>query len=307
MAKRFRFRLSLPSFQFCRSKQPSCLPQSPQRATYQFSPINPKAFDIAYPNIPDPPPSTPNYTLFQSQATPKIMPVSCRCRSRSCKHYNPGRKINSSSVSDDSDEHTWPVTLPKAENNKKKAKASVCISTSSADSGWLSSEGGDYNEETESLLSSSISFDSSNDFGYSLESISERPINRGRRKKKKNLRVRRLRRYVSQKMTPMPESASPMRTSVFRRLIPCTMDGKMKESFAVERRSEDPYEDFKKSMLEMIIEKQMFESKDLEQLLQCFLSLNSRHHHAAIVQAFSEIWELLFSKSSSPLEYCGFS
>ncbi|CAI0420098.1 unnamed protein product [Linum tenue] len=44
-------------------------------------------------------------------------------------------------------------------------------------------------------------------------------------------------------------------------------------------------------MAEMIREKEMFEEKDLEQLLRCFLSLNSKDHHPVIVQAFSEIWE----------------
>lgn len=68
----------------------------------------------------------------------------------------------------------------------------------------------------------------------------------------------------------------------------------MKDSLTVVIWSEQPYDDFKKSMLEMILEKQMFEAKDLEHLLQCFLSLNSRHHHADIVAAFTEIWELLF-------------
>ncbi|KAK1407499.1 hypothetical protein QVD17_39115 [Tagetes erecta] len=68
----------------------------------------------------------------------------------------------------------------------------------------------------------------------------------------------------------------------------------MEETLTVVRWSEHPQDDFKKSMLEMILEKQMFEAKDLEELLQCFLTLNSRDHHANIVAAFTEIWELLF-------------
>lgn len=82
---------------------------------------------------------------------------------------------------------------------------------------------------------------------------------------------------------------------MFKKLIPCTVDGKVKESFAIVKKSEDPYEDFKSSMMDMIFEKQMFEEKELEQLLQCFLSLNSRHYHGIIVEAFSEIWETMFS------------
>ncbi|XP_041003142.1 transcription repressor OFP8-like [Juglans microcarpa x Juglans regia] len=72
------------------------------------------------------------------------------------------------------------------------------------------------------------------------------------------------------------------------------MQGKVKDSFAVVKRSSDPYNDFRTSMVEMIVEKQMFAAKDLEQLLQCFLSLNSYHHHKIIVEAFTEICEALF-------------
>ncbi|KAI3686688.1 hypothetical protein L1987_80371 [Smallanthus sonchifolius] len=68
----------------------------------------------------------------------------------------------------------------------------------------------------------------------------------------------------------------------------------MNETLTVVQWSDHPHEDFKRSMLEMILEKQMFEAKDLEHLLQCFLTLNSRNHHTDIVAAFTEIWELLF-------------
>ncbi|CAL1414420.1 unnamed protein product [Linum trigynum] len=73
------------------------------------------------------------------------------------------------------------------------------------------------------------------------------------------------------------------------------MNGKVKGSFAVVKSSSDPYNDFRSSMVEMIIEKQIFGAKDLEQLLQCFLSLNAGHHHRIIVEVFTEIWEALFS------------
>ncbi|TKY60893.1 Transcription repressor OFP8 [Spatholobus suberectus] len=73
------------------------------------------------------------------------------------------------------------------------------------------------------------------------------------------------------------------------------LHGKVKDTFAVVKRSSDPYSDFRTSMLEMIVEKQIFSPGDLENLLQCFLSLNSYHHHKIIVQVFAEIWEALFS------------
>uniref|UniRef100_A0A2P2N3W3 Transcription repressor n=1 Tax=Rhizophora mucronata TaxID=61149 RepID=A0A2P2N3W3_RHIMU len=48
-------------------------------------------------------------------------------------------------------------------------------------------------------------------------------------------------------------------------------------------------------MVEMIVEKRIYAAKDLEQLLQCFLSLNSYHHHGIIVEVFAEILDTLFS------------
>ncbi|KAF5943249.1 transcription repressor OFP7-like [Camellia sinensis] len=315
MAKRLKLRFSFPSFQFCRLnlKQLSSFPKSPSPATYhQFSPFNPKAFNIGYPNIPEPPPSTPNHPfLFKRHvlSSPNTVPVDCGCNSKSPREKQPKtrRKLYTSSVSNLSASNTLPVRLPikkKKERNKKmknkKAKASVCISASSANSGWFSTDGSEYNEETESLVSSSRSSYSSSDFGCPLQSINERPINEYRRKnknkKKKNLKVRRLKRYNSEswrggektKKTMSPESGSPAMASVFRRL---------KESFTVVKRSENPHEDFKGSMLEMILEKHMFDAKDLEQLLMCFLSLNSPHHHATIVEAFVEVWEVLFCKT----------
>lgn len=95
---------------------------------------------------------------------------------------------------------------------------------------------------------------------------------------------------------------SPRRKSEKREsLMPAEIDGKVGESVAVVKSSEDPYNDFRDSMLEMILEKQIFQPNDLEKLLQCFLSLNSRQHHGVIVEAFKEIWGAIFhgTKNSS--------
>ncbi|KAL0733348.1 hypothetical protein Bca4012_009558 [Brassica carinata] len=94
---------------------------------------------------------------------------------------------------------------------------------------------------------------------------------------------------------------SPARLSSFvQRLIPCTAaaSAAVMEGVAVVKRSEDPYEDFKGSMMEMIVEKNMSEMAELEQLLSCFLTLNAKRHHRAIVNAFSEVWVTLFSGGS---------
>ncbi|KAG9444795.1 hypothetical protein H6P81_016135 [Aristolochia fimbriata] len=60
-------------------------------------------------------------------------------------------------------------------------------------------------------------------------------------------------------------------------------------------RSNDPHADFRSSMVEMIMEKQIFGAQELEQLLYCFLSLNSPSHHHAILDVFQEICQALFT------------
>ncbi|XP_047308100.1 transcription repressor OFP8 [Impatiens glandulifera] len=75
-------------------------------------------------------------------------------------------------------------------------------------------------------------------------------------------------------------------------------DNKVKNSLVVVKKSKDPYNDFRNSMVEMIVEKQIFAGRDLENLLQTFLSLNSSHHHKVIIEVYTEIWETLFSNCS---------
>ncbi|CAA2934503.1 Hypothetical predicted protein [Olea europaea subsp. europaea] len=67
------------------------------------------------------------------------------------------------------------------------------------------------------------------------------------------------------------------------------------ESYAMEKYSKDPHSDFRASMVEMIVEKQIFGSNDLEKLLHCFLSLNEASYHGIIFDVFNEICETLFS------------
>eukprot|EP00268_Persea_americana_P008353 TRINITY_DN13233_c0_g1_i1.p1 TRINITY_DN13233_c0_g1~~TRINITY_DN13233_c0_g1_i1.p1 ORF type:complete len:372 (-),score=73.44 TRINITY_DN13233_c0_g1_i1:131-1246(-) len=62
------------------------------------------------------------------------------------------------------------------------------------------------------------------------------------------------------------------------------------ESFAVVKSSLDPKRDFRESMLEMIVENNIRASKDLEDLLACYLSLNSNEYHDVIVKVFEQIW-----------------
>lgn len=69
-------------------------------------------------------------------------------------------------------------------------------------------------------------------------------------------------------------------------------------SVAVVKRSSDPYADFRVSMAEMIIEKQIFGAVELKRLLDCFLALNAPYHKQVIVEVFEEICETLFSNWS---------
>ncbi|XP_015073195.1 transcription repressor OFP7-like [Solanum pennellii] len=259
MTRRFKLKLSMPSFRFCRPKKASFLPKSPMPLSlYKFSPAN------ILDNSPVPvPPSTPHHPYILRKA------------------HNLASKTYNSPSSEYSDHDN---------NNMRRGesrKSRLNMSFSSVDSGWFSfnSECCDEkpNDETESFISSP-SFESSFDVDHGID-----PLSGIRRKKNNNnTKVRRLRRYLS--------------NSLKDSMMPCMADGKVNESFAIVKRSVDPYDDFKNSMKEMIMEKEMFEAEDLEQLLLCFLSLNSRHHHAIIVEAFTEIWEELFGKSSKSMD-----
>ena len=63
------------------------------------------------------------------------------------------------------------------------------------------------------------------------------------------------------------------------------------DSFLMEKCSYDPKQDFKESMVEMILEKELHQdSYDLMELLQCYLSLNSQKFHNIIIRAYAEVW-----------------
>ncbi|XVF65927.1 hypothetical protein PTKIN_Ptkin09bG0290400 [Pterospermum kingtungense] len=64
----------------------------------------------------------------------------------------------------------------------------------------------------------------------------------------------------------------------------------LSDSFAVVKSSFDPQRDFRDSMVEMIMEHNIRTSKDLEDLLACFLSLNSDEYHDIIIKVFKQIW-----------------
>ncbi|KAK8596745.1 hypothetical protein V6N13_001353 [Hibiscus sabdariffa] len=176
--------------------------------------------------------------------------------------------------------HLKPQIASVTKDKMEKLKGKASVSLSWRDSGCFSGERAEY-DETETLISTSRSIrDGSSSF--ELAEGSHMEAKKKKKKKKKKLSnakmVRRVRSFGSKKQ---------------RRW---TAEGKVGESVVVVKRSEDPYSDFKRSMMEMIREKQMLKAEELEQLLHCFLCLNSREHRGVIVEAFTHIWEALFSQ-----------
>uniref|UniRef100_A0A0A9EXJ2 Transcription repressor n=1 Tax=Arundo donax TaxID=35708 RepID=A0A0A9EXJ2_ARUDO len=63
-----------------------------------------------------------------------------------------------------------------------------------------------------------------------------------------------------------------------------------RESVPVAVDSAEPYEDFRESMVQMVVEKEIYAWDDLNDLLHQFLSLNSPRHHPLILHAFADLW-----------------
>lgn len=79
----------------------------------------------------------------------------------------------------------------------------------------------------------------------------------------------------------------------------CNNNGRVvRESVPVTVDSAEPYEDFRESMVQMIVEKEIYAWDDLNELLHQFLSLNSPRHHPLILHAFADLWTGLFSPPS---------
>ncbi|KAK7359179.1 hypothetical protein VNO77_01127 [Canavalia gladiata] len=79
------------------------------------------------------------------------------------------------------------------------------------------------------------------------------------------------------------------------------------DSFAVVKCSLDPQQDFRDSMIEMIVEKQISQPEEMEELLACYLTLNSNEYHDLIIKEFKKVW-LYMSQASlgvqSNKHYC---
>ncbi|XP_074560669.1 uncharacterized protein LOC141816840 [Curcuma longa] len=69
----------------------------------------------------------------------------------------------------------------------------------------------------------------------------------------------------------------------------------VEDSVVVVKETADPMGEFRRSMLDMIVEKEIVGGAELRELLCRFLALNSPRYHVVILRAFSEIWEDVFA------------
>jgi uncharacterized protein (TIGR01568 family) len=247
-------KFTIPSFQMCRSDDLSSFPGNPVPAIYRLSPVNSKAHDIGYPNIQD---SSPSSSPEQQ----------CKVSSKIKKVKSKGRKGTSDVPSRKSE------FLMDKINEEESESLISCLSRFSEDHKVHSSSS---SSTMDSEVRPNPNSDNKKENTY-LISTDRRPI----------CSVKKVERVRFQ-------STIGNQRGVERKVMSSRMEEKVKESFALVKKSKDPYEDFKKSMLEMIEEMEMYEAKDLEQLLQCFLALNSRDYHGVIVRAFMEIWQQMF-------------
>ncbi|RLM74615.1 hypothetical protein C2845_PM15G19320 [Panicum miliaceum] len=76
--------------------------------------------------------------------------------------------------------------------------------------------------------------------------------------------------------------------------------GRLDGTVAVAKQSDDPLSDFRRSMVNMVVENRIATGDELRELLRHFLALNAPHHHDAILRAFTEIWDEAFSAKTAP-------
>ncbi|KAJ0495798.1 putative transcription factor OFP family [Helianthus annuus] len=142
----------------------------------------------------------------------------------------------------------------------------------------------------------------------SSHSVSPVPENPSKIDRKKKTHHRRRRNSASFSSIPdnhyynwwsSDEDDQKSKTTLFsRRSNSLDFDESIRENVVVVAKdSDDPYEDFKASMVDMIVENEIFGVEELEKLVECFVSLNSEEHHKVIFDVFAEIWEILIADS----------
>ncbi|KAI3965326.1 hypothetical protein MKX01_023871 [Papaver californicum] len=63
---------------------------------------------------------------------------------------------------------------------------------------------------------------------------------------------------------------------------------------ALDKYSYDPREDFRESMVEVIMSNQIEEARDLRKLLNCYISMNSAEYRSIILEVFHEVCTNIF-------------
>ncbi|WOL03511.1 hypothetical protein Cni_G12231 [Canna indica] len=92
---------------------------------------------------------------------------------------------------------------------------------------------------------------------------------------------------------------SPLPADAAKRKRKKNKEGRVaRESLVVVKETSEPYSDFKESMVQMIVEKEIYGWDDLNDLLHQFLTLNSPRHHHVILRAFADLWSGVFSPPS---------
>nr|XP_051214252.1 transcription repressor OFP8-like [Lolium perenne] len=154
----------------------------------------------------------------------------------------------------------------------------------------------DTDGDTETFLSSRslLSSDSSGFYYTSSNLLPKDWGGRDHHRQRPQQAKRRRRRRRKRAASCVQSSSCGVRDQVRAGFRPVVMEEEeLRKGLAVVRRSSDPYGDFRESMVEMIVERQVFGTSELEQLLHTYLSLNPARLHPVILQAFSDIWVVL--------------
>ncbi|KAJ1262173.1 hypothetical protein BS78_09G087500 [Paspalum vaginatum] len=148
-------------------------------------------------------------------------------------------------------------------------------------------------EDTETFLSST-SLMSSDFSGFSAYwNRKQHPSSKNKSQHRRQRRRRCCRRPAASCVEAC--GAGTVREPGFRPLVVTTVAAaeQVRKGLAVVKRSRDPYGDFRESMVQMIVGRQVFGAAELERLLRSYLSLNAPRFHPVILQAFSDIWVVL--------------
>jgi uncharacterized protein (TIGR01568 family) len=152
----------------------------------------------------------------------------------------------------------------------------------------------DDGDDTETFLSSRSLVSSDSSVFYAYRKMLLPPS-----KNKSHLRrQRRRRRCCRRPSASCMETcgAGAVREPGFRPLVATATAAaveQVRKGLAVVKRSRDPYGDFRESMVEMIMGRQVFGAAELERLLRSYLLLNAPRFHPVILQAFSDVWVVI--------------